>query len=202
MKAFKPFVFLVVLLISSCNYINKKQEVKEEISNVIIQIPNIQNNKSSENFTLKNGVLLFNGIPYSGIMNEYYSNGNPKSKSDYYQGKREGKYFGYYPNKKKWFERYYAKGIKIRTHIGWFQSGQLMFEYQFYNGVYDGYTKDWHSNGQMAKHFNFLKGKEAGIQKMWQPSGEIRANFFTVNGDRHGLIGLKNCVSVVKTENE
>ena len=32
---------------------------------------------------------------------------------------------------------------------------------------------------------------------MWKPSGNIRANFFNVNGERHGLIGLKNCVSVM-----
>ncbi|WP_282072950.1 hypothetical protein [Polaribacter atrinae] len=78
-----------------------------------------------------------------------------------------------------------------------------MFEYHISDkGVYDGSVKDWHYNGQLAKHFNFVDGKETGSQKMWNANGKIRANFYTVNGDRHGLIGLKNCVSVLKIENE
>ena len=77
-----------------------------------------------------------------------------------------------------------------------------MFEYQFNDkGVYHGSLKDWHQNGQLAKHFNFKDGKEIGSQRMWKLNGEIRANFYTVKGERHGLIGLKNCVSVISEEN-
>jgi antitoxin component YwqK of YwqJK toxin-antitoxin module len=53
----------------------------------------------------------------------------------------------------------------------------------------------------LAQHFNFVDGVEDGHQKMWNLSGKITANFFLVNNDRHGLIGLKKCVSVV-CENE
>ena len=35
---------------------------------------------------------------------------------------------------------------------------------------------------------------------MWKVNGKIRANFFTIKGERHGLIGLKNCVSVITKE--
>lgn len=200
MKSFKSLILIIAVFIS-CD--ETKQDVKEVIVVDKIQIPSIEKNKNNPDFKLKNGVLFFVDKPYSGTVNEFYTDGNLKSTSTYCQGKREGKYFGFYPDKKKWFERYYTKGIKIKTHKGWFPNEQQMFEYQFNNkGVYNGFVKDWHSNGQLAKHFNFDNGKESGSQKMWKPTGKIRANFYTIHGDRHGLIGLKNCVSVVNTEIE
>jgi antitoxin component YwqK of YwqJK toxin-antitoxin module len=195
LKTLKTLILIAIFLIS-CD--NKKQEIKEVFIVDEIQIPSIEKNKRNANFKLKNGVLLFVKKPYSGTVNELYSDGNLKSTATYFQGKREGKYFGFYQNKQKWFERYYTKGLKIKTHKAWYQNSQQMFEYQFNSkGMYSGFTKDWHLNGQLAKHFNFVDSKETGSQKMWKSSGKIRANFYTVNGERHGLIGLKNCVSVI-----
>lgn len=165
-----------------------------------IFIPFVEKNKHDAKFKTKNGVLFFDDKVYSGYVNEYHKEDILKSTSQYYKGKREGKYFGWYPNKSKWFQRFYKNGIKLGTHKGWFKDGQQMFEYQLNDkGVYNGSVKDWHYNGQIAKHFNFVNGKEEGSQKMWKVNGNIRANFYTVNGERHGLIGLKNCVSVLTT---
>ena len=198
MKILLNIVFIVTFFIS-CD--DSSKEVKSVISSVEIEIPLVEKDGSDVRFQLKNGVLFFKEKPYSGIVNYYYLDKSLKSTATYYQGKREGKYLGYYPNQNKWFERYYSKGIKIKTHKAWYQNGQQMFEYQFNNqGVYDGYVKDWHFNGKLAKHFNFIDGKEVGSQKMWKSTGKISANFFTVNGERHGLIGLKNCISITKTE--
>lgn len=200
MKFCKVITIVFLLFFISCNNpVNK--EIKEVITVVEIKIPSIEKDKNDKGFNLKNGVLYFEEIPYSGTVNQFYKDGNLKSTSTYYKGKREGKYLGFYSNQNKWFERFYVKGKKTKIHSAWYQNGQQMFEYQFNNqGVYHGYVKDWHPNGQLAKHFNFENGKEVGSQKMWQSTGKIRANFFTINGERHGLIGLKNCVSVVKTK--
>ena len=78
-----------------------------------------------------------------------------------------------------------------------------MFLYHFNNkGRYHGAVKDWHSNGILGKHFNFMEGKERGSQKMWDLDGKITANFYTVENERHGLIGLKNCISNLTLENK
>lgn len=196
---FFSVISLIFLFFISCD--NSSKEIKNIENSIKIEIPPIKKDSDDANFQLKNGVLNYADEPYSGIVYQYYQDKTLKSIATYYQGKKEGKYLGYYPNQKKWFERYYAKGIKIKTHKSWYQNGQQMFEYQFNNqGVYDGFVKDWHSNGQLARYFNFKNGKENGSQKMWKPTGKIRANFFTVDGERHGLIGLKNCISVAKTE--
>jgi antitoxin component YwqK of YwqJK toxin-antitoxin module len=196
LNSFKIFLILVIFLISCDDNVTEKQVFT---SSKRVKISLTERNKKDEKFKLVNGVLFYNSEPYSGIVKENYADEHLKSTSEYYKGKREGKYFGFYPNGLKWFERYYANGIKIKVHKSWYQDEQQMFEYQFNgNGVYHGYTKDWHFNGQLAKYFNFDNGIEKGSQKMWKPDGKIRANFFTVNGERHGLIGLKNCVSVLK----
>jgi len=193
------FYVLIFLFFISCD--DKSDDIKKRISENELQLLSIEKNKNDSGFQLKNGVLYFNDNPYSGAVHEFYDHKVLKSISRYYLGKKEGEYVGFYPNQKKWFERFYSRGIKVKTHNGWYQNGQQMFEYQFNNlGAYHGYVKDWHSNGQLAKHFNFENGQEVGSQKMWTSTGKIRANFFTVNGERHGLIGLKNCVSVTTTK--
>ncbi|MEO9569819.1 MAG: hypothetical protein ABJH82_07110 [Polaribacter sp.] len=191
--------FLVSALFISCN--NKVVQEKNIDAISEIKTPSIERNKNDVNFKLINGILFYEDVLFAGIVNDFYIDGSLKSKATYYQGKKEGKFFGYYPDKKKWFERYYHKGLKVKTHKGWFQNGQQMFVYQLNNnGVYNGSVKDWHYNGQLAKHFNFINGKEEGSQKMWTIDGKIKANFFTIDNERHGLIGLKKCVSVLTTD--
>lgn len=194
-------LILLLLIFSSCNQntsIVDEQEVKIVDSIKEVTIPNIEKNINDANFKLDNGVQLFNGIPYSGIIIEFYKDGVLKSKSQYFEGRREGFYNGWYFSGNIKFERTYSNGLKTSIHKGWYDTKAQKFEYYFNNvGAYNGSVKEWYSNGTLAKHFNFEKGKENGSQKMWNPNGNIRANFFTVNGERHGLIGLKNCVSIM-----
>lgn len=177
---------------SSCD--KKTKEVSGPMAMASYEIPSIEKNRSDLQFELQNGVLLYENEPYSGIVKEYYSNKVLKSESAYFQGKRQGYFFGWHDNGNKWFERYYSKGIKTRSHVGWYANGQPMFGYEFNDkGSYHGAVKDWHANGVLANWFNYVDGKEDGSQKMWDIDGEIKANFHTVNGERYGLIGLKNC---------
>lgn len=192
--------FLVVFLVLfSCT--KNKEEIKVEktiVKKTILNISNIIKNRDDIKFKLNNGVLFYEKKPYSGIVNIYYDTVQLKSIAQYFEGRKEGAYKGFYKSGKKWFIRQYSKGIKVKTHRSWYENGMQKFEYQFNDdGEYDGFVKEWYSNGQMRKYFNFKKGKESGAQKMWQSTGKIKANFYTINGDRHGLIGLKNCVSVL-----
>jgi len=197
----KKHIHLIVLFFTLISCSHEDKAVKQTIAMSEIVIPPIERGRDDAGFKVMNGVLLLDDQPYSGIVNELYPDKNLKSKSEYDQGKRHGYYFGWYPNGNRWFERFYTSGIKTGTHLGWFENEQQLFQYQFNNsGMYNGAVLDWHKNGVLAKHFNFEEGKEAGSQRMWEVDGKIRANFYTVNGERHGLIGLKNCGSVITTE--
>ena len=200
MKFFKINI-LIFLFFFFCN--DTCQENEKTISVVEMKIPSMEVDKSHNNLILKNGILYFEEKQYSGIVNEFYDGKKIKSKSAYHQGKRHGFFWGWYKNGMQWFQRSYTNGLKSGIHIGWHKNGLQMFEYQFNNkGDYNGTVKDWYSNGTLSKHFNFVEGKETGSQKMWDLNGKLRANFYTVNGERHGLIGLKNCVSVMHKETE
>ncbi|MDB2384933.1 hypothetical protein N9V96_00500 [Polaribacter sp.] len=198
MKFHLFFLFIIASFCFSCQ--NTKKDVIKYDDEIII--PDVVKNRSDENFLQKNGVLFYNGKKYSGIIIVHYKSGEIKSKSEYFQGKRNGYYNGFYENGNKWFQRFYRNNLKIGTHKGWYSNKQQSFIYNFNNnGEYEGSVKEWYKSGQLQKDFNFEKGKESGSQKMWQTSGKIRANFYTVNGIRHGLIGLKNCISVTQSEN-
>ena len=191
----------IFLFLFSCN--DRIQEKENTISIAKIKNSLIEVNRNQANIKLKNGVLYIKETPFSGIVNTFYADGNIKAKAAYDQGKREGFFWGWYRNGKQWFKRSYIKGLKAGIHKGWHENGARMFEYHFNNkGVYNGAVKDWFANGALAKHFNFVGGKEAGSQKMWDLKGKIRANFYTVNAERHGLIGLKKCISVLHKETE
>ena len=194
------FFLFSILFFISCD--ETRKEINDEIIVEKITIPAIEKNRKHLLFQLKNGVLFFDIKPFSGVVKEFYAEGSIKSTAQYYLGKRQGTYFGWYQNKKKWFERFYINGLKAKVHKGWHKNGMQMFVYHFKNtGVYNGSVKDWYANGVLAKSFNFIEGKEAGAQKMWDFKGRIKANFFTVANERHGLIGLKKCVSVLHDKN-
>ena len=198
MKLFKiGFVFSMLFI--SCNLDDQANDGL--IFQSEIKIPSVEKNKKDAHFKLKNGVLFFKEKKYSGIVNEFYPKGEIKSMSQYYEGQREGMFFGWYSDGTHWFERFYKKGLKSSTHKGWYNNGNQMFLYHFNNkGRYHGAVKDWHPNGILGKHFNFMEGKERGSQKMWDLDGKIKANFYTVENERHGLIGLKNCISIQTLE--
>ena len=195
MKLLK-FSIIIFFISNSCT--SNKSEAGTLVSSVEIKIPEIEKNRNDASFKLLNGILFFDAAVYSGIVNEFYKTGELKSISEYYQGKRQGNFLGWYKNGNKWFERFYINGLKAGEHKGWFPNCQKMFHYQFNNkGQYNGFVKDWHANGVFGKYFNFENGKEKGAQKMWNLKGKIKANFFTIDGERHGLIGLKKCISVL-----
>lgn len=196
----KIYSILFIAVFISC--LHKNQEIKTATIKKKNVIPNIVKDKSDTNFTFKNGLLFFKDKLFSGIVNEYYTSSKIKSSSQYYQGKREGFYNGWYQNGTKWFERNYTNGFKTKTHLGWFDNGSLMFRYQFNNqGDYNGEIVEWYANKQKFKEFHFVDGVEDGSQKMWQPNGKIKANYVTKNGERFGVIGLKKCYTV-NTKNE
>ena len=174
-------LILFFLIFNSCTQTQQKIETNElesmhSIADIVIPI--VEKNSSDVNFKLANGVLLFDDVPYTGYVNEFYENEKLKSKSQYFEGKRQGYFNGWYSSGNKWFERFYNNGMKVGVHLGWYDSKLKKFEYHFNNyGSYEGSVKEWHSNGNLAKHFNFKKGKERGSQKNVETKRKYQSQF-------------------------
>lgn len=145
--------------------------------------------------TLINGVLFYKDAPFTGNLQSYYRDKILKSDIQYLKGKKQGSEIHWQDSGQKIVERYYHEGMKSGVHKSWWKNGNLKFEYHFNTkGEYQGSVKEWYKTGQIFKDFNYVNGKEVGKQRLWKINGAIRANYEVVNGERFGLIGLKNVI--------
>ena len=92
-------------------------------------------------------------------------------------------------------------GIKVNVHKGWWENRNLKYRYIFDDkGRYNGKVEEWYVTGQKLREFNYTNGLENGKQKLWDLNGKIKANYEVINGERYGLIGLKNCFTVFENK--
>lgn len=144
------------------------------------------------------GLMHFQGIPYSGIVLEHFESGVQESKTHWAEGKREGLYESWHSNGRINEQRLYIANRKEGEHRGWYSDGGLRFLLRFQEGAFHGRCEEWYPNGDKYSEFNYEFGKEIGPQKLWEPNGKIRANYVVKEGKRYGIIGSKQCVSVVE----
>ena len=153
--------------------------------------------RSNENIELENGILKYNSEIFSGTVVSYHSNFILKSRVKYSEGRKEGFEHYWFENGELAMERHYSNGIKTGVHRGWWTKNHLKFEYHFNtSGSYHGEVKEWYNSGQKFREFHYDNGQEIGSQRLWKLNGSIKANYTVYNGDRFGLIGLKNCATV------
>ena len=180
----KFYVYFLILLLTSCHNNNIEYFIKGEIKTELL-----------------NGVLFLNNKPFKGILLSYHENGTKKSEIRYKKGKKYGMEKKWYKDGKIRMERQYYNGIKINIHKGWWDNEKLKYRYVFdNNGRYNGKVEEWYVNGQKLREFNYTEGLENGKQKLWDLDGNIKANYEVINGERYGLIGLKNCFTIVENE--
>ena len=150
---------------------------------------------------LRNGVLFFNNRAFKGVLLSYYENGTKKTETRYKQGKKHGKEKNWYKDGKIKMTRQYNNGIKVNVHKGWWENRNLKYRYIFDDkGRYNGKVEEWYVTGQKLREFNYTNGLENGKQKLWDLNGNIKANYEVINGERYGLIGLKNCFTVFENK--
>jgi len=143
------------------------------------------------------GIVTYDSGPFSGSIMEYHSNGQIKSKKQYWEGKRQGESSGYYEDGTVAHLRAYKKGEKHGTHIGWYPDGKMKFKYIFDDGLSTGTHFEWYADGHPFKQMNYEDGLELGSQKVWSMGRKMRANYVVrENGRKYGLVGLKRCTNI------
>jgi antitoxin component YwqK of YwqJK toxin-antitoxin module len=153
--------------------------------------------ENGKGFNVENGIISRNDKLFSGELIKKYENGTIQSKAEYTDGKLNGNFESWYSNGNIFENRLYSAGIKVGLHKGRWSNSQPKFEYNFNNqGQYEGELLEWLESGIPFKVMNFEKGKEAGHQRIWDEKGNIKCNYTAINGDRFGLVNMKNCYSV------
>ena len=184
------FLLLTIIFLASISC-----EIKKEEGPVI---PEINVALTDDNITkTSSGLILFNNVPFSGNLQEYYSEGQLKRSTQYYLGKKEGLDIGHYFNGNKAYIRPYKNGDKDGEHQGWYENGQISFHFKFKNGLSTGNHKMWYADGVLYKDLNYENGQALGTQKIWRPDGKFRSNYIIKeNGRKYGLVGLKRCANI------
>ena len=181
-------VYFTLLILNSCSF-------KSDINSV--------NWDNGTNFTIVNGLMLENSELFTGEILKMYDNQTIQSKTHFVAGKKHGSFNTWHSNGDIFESREYAHGFKIGIHQGWWPNSKQKFIYNFNElGQYEGELLEWSITGQSIKIMNYKNGKEAGHQRIWDSEGIIKSNYTAINGDRFGLVNMKNCYSVDNETNE
>jgi len=196
----KPLLLISLILLG---FLNLTSSCSSDISIftpgvLIIEIPNVENREDNERLVRDlTGLILLDGVLYSGYLMSYSVDQVLINKRGYYQGKLEGRSTSYYQSGALRDNRPYKNGKKHGEHKGWYENGQLKFHYFFEDGLSVGNHKVWYKNGSPFKDMNYKKGRPFGSQKVWRSDGKVRANYvIRENGRKYGLAGLKRCTKI------
>jgi hypothetical protein len=199
----RTIALLLTAVLLSCRFSgNPETEGRRETTNTsdTIVIPNITVDACDSAISAANGVIYHQGRPFSGTLTEAHENGQLKSQTEYFSGRKHGKSEEWYADGQRHSIRYYKAGKKEGRHFGWWPNGQLKFGYFFVNGEHHGELREWHENGQLAALFHYQNGKEAGEQKAWRENGKLYINLVVKNGKRYGLFKPQPCFTVKDDE--
>ena len=137
-----------------------------------------------------------NGVPYSGEVISYYTNGKVESLEEFYEGRRNGFARKWFDDGVLAYESHYTNGFRNgHTRSWWFNSNKRS-ETFFKNGKVEGDAWLWYRNGNKFKHFSFKNGQPEGIQQAWRLNGKLFSNFEYKNGRIFGMRKSNNCVGL------
>ena len=118
-----------ILKISSCNYFQQQPNTKENNKNYVVYttcIPHdtviMPNNKLS----YVNNIYFKEGKKFSGIIEEFYSNGIMKKQFSIYQGMLYGIYKSYFEDGKPWEIRNYKNNLSTGKHYGFWLKVEIV----------------------------------------------------------------------------
>jgi antitoxin component YwqK of YwqJK toxin-antitoxin module len=115
------------------------------------------------------GIIYYDNVPLSGIVNSQYPDNKTKSKQTYKSGKLNGPYTEWYPN------------------------GEIRYSKNFKDGLQEGEQREWYWDGTLARTMKFQAGKQQGEQIGWKENGDLRFKYTYVNGKRYGFMGSTLC---------
>lgn len=110
------------------------------------------------------------------VVEETYSNGNPKVEK-YYKGegasKEMVKEVRYYSNKQTQMEGEYKDNKRNGDWVYYYENGNKWSEGSFLEGLDDGTRIVYYENGQKRYNGKYDKGKQVGIWQFWDETGKL-----------------------------
>lgn len=142
------------------------------------------------------GLVYYQGKPFSGTAASYYSEGILSGSIDFVQGKRHGFYRKWFEDGTLSFESQYQDGKQHGLTSTWWRNGNKRTESAYHEGIPHGIQLQWYTSGVLFKKMNLEYGKEEGLQQSWRENGKIYNNYEARNGRIFGLKRSKLCFSL------
>ena len=97
-------------------------------------------------------------LPFKEI--QYYQDGKKKMEGTFKEGKRDGKWFYWYPDGKLWTEGNYEMEIEQGYKVVYHENGQKYYEGNFKDGSRVGVWKFYDTTGALIKQIEYGKDQE------------------------------------------
>lgn len=130
-----------------------------------------------EQYDAKGKVIHQQSFP-SGTGKYYFifPNGNTSFEAGLKNGKYEGTYTSYYPDKSIKERGFYKNGKRDSLMVSYYPGGQENGRGHLRNGIRDGKWTYYNFDGKLEREINYLKGDEHGKDKIYV-NGELRNEY-------------------------
>ncbi|MCK0131408.1 toxin-antitoxin system YwqK family antitoxin [Flavobacteriaceae bacterium F08102] len=192
--AFSKRGYLLLLVCSiACQPPTKKKEARDTIT--ILQKVAV----ADIEIRSQEGLVFYENQPFTGVVTEYYDNGQLAKETSYFQGKKEGSFRKWFDTGIKSYEATYLEGRLNGVAKSWWKNGKIRSEAQYEYGIANGIQRQWYQSGNLFKEMHMVDGHEEGLQKAWRENGKLYNNYEAKNGR---IFGLKRANLCYELQNE
>ena len=127
-------------------------------------------------------------VPFTGVAENYYPNGQIACRANYQNGKLEGSRCYFHENGKLYYEHHYKNDKREDGTYEYFDSkGRLNHKEHYKDGELHGLWEWFYSNGQLHFSQNWKHGNEHGPYLDFYDDGRINHTGNYKNGKKHGV---------------
>lgn len=136
--------------------------------------------------TSRDSTYIIHGSLYTGVIKEIINDSDQISFS-VFEGKLNGKYFEYHPNKSRKIVCNYKNGILDGKWSSYYDNDQLREEIFYQDGLMQGNRTSYWKNGNLKERNQFIRGAIVGVSEFYHSNGNLRKIIsFDSNGNRDG----------------
>ena len=166
----------------------------------------------------ENGDVYYQFWDMDSLISEYadlhYPNGQLIEKISYKEGRKNGKFTGYYESGQTKYIRTYKDDKLEGKYADYTESGQILLKQSYANDLLDGASKEWYLNGEVKVKSSYTAGKlnggfmsydslgrketkgeydmglKTGDWLTWYPSGKKKERLSYFSGKANGMYSL------------
>lgn len=132
-------------------------------------------------------LVFFKNRLFSGYAVTYDNPSFFTSKTQFINGKKNGKDQKWFNDGSLSYHAEYVNGVLHGKVISWWRNGKKRSESHYLNGVAHGVQMQWYKSGVKFKKISLVNGKEEGLQQSWRENGKLYNNYEVKNGRIFGL---------------